>query len=174
MNANEVIARLATKRLSRPVHANDHVNMGQSSNDVIPTAIHVSAALEIRRHLLPALEHVRDTLVAKEREVGAIAKTGRTHLMDAMPLTLGQELSGWGTQVENGLARLKSVEPRLLALAQGGTAVGTGINAHPDFGAQFASELGKLTSLPFKPSNNYFEAMSAQDAAVELSGQLKT
>ena len=174
MNANEVIAHLATQRLSRSVHANDHVNMGQSSNDVIPTAIHVSAALEIRRHLLPALEHVRDTLVAKEREVGAIAKTGRTHLMDAMPLTLGQELSGWRTQIENGIARLRSVEPRLLALAQGGTAVGTGINAHPEFGLRFAEQLAKATSLPFTTSANYFEAMSAQDTVVELSGQLKT
>ena len=174
MNANEVIARLATQILGKPVHANDHVNMGQSSNDVIPTAIHVSAALAIRRELMPALEHARDVLRNKEQEVGAIVKTGRTHLMDAMPVTLGQELSGWRTQVENGLARLKSVEPRLFALAQGGTAVGTGINAHPDFGVQFAKQLEKLTSLPFKTSANYFEALSTQDAAVELSGQLKT
>jgi fumarate hydratase, class II len=174
MNANEVIARLATQRSSKPVHANDHVNMSQSSNDVIPTAIHLSTALELRRHLLPALEHVRDALAAKEREVGAIVKTGRTHLMDAMPLTLGQELSGWRTQIENGIARLKSVEPRLFALAQGGTAVGTGINAHPEFGLRFAEQLAKSTSLPFTTSANYFEAMSGQDTVVELSGQLKT
>ena len=174
MNGNEVIARLATQSLGRPVHANDQVNMGQSSNDVIPTAIHVSAALALRKHLLPALQHARDVLAAKEKEVGAIVKTGRTHLMDAMPVTLGQELSGWRTQVENGMARLASVEPRLLALAQGGTAVGTGINAHEEFGSRFAVELGKITSLPFVTSGNYFEAMSTQDAAVELSGQLKT
>ncbi len=174
MNANEVIARLATQRLGRPVHPNDHVNMGQSSNDVIPTTIHVSAALAVRRDLMPALEHVRNVLQAKEREVGDIVKTGRTHLMDAMPVTLGQELSGWRTQIENGLARLQSVEPRLLQLAQGGTAVGTGINAHPDFGARFCSELAALTGIEFVPSRNYFESLSAQDAAVELSGQLRT
>src|SRR5258708_4065148 len=137
MNANEVIASLATRRLGRAVHPNDHVNMGQSSNDVIPTTIHVSAALAVRRELVPALEHLRDVLRVKEREVGSIVKTGRTHLMDAMPITLGQELSGWRTQIESGLERLAGVEPRLLALAQGGTAVGTGINAHGDFGARF-------------------------------------
>ena len=174
MNANEVIARLATTRLGRAVHPNDDVNMGQSSNDVIPTTIHVSAALAVKNDLLPALEQARDVLRAKEREVGAIVKTGRTHLMDAMPVTLGQELSGWRTQIENGIARVKSVEPRLLKLAQGGTAVGTGINAHPDFGKGFAQELAKLTGVEFAPSPNYFESLSTQDAAVELSGQLKT
>jgi fumarate hydratase class II len=174
MNANEVIARLATQRLGRAVHPNDDVNMGQSSNDVIPTTIHVSAALAVKNDLVPALEQMRDVLRDKEREVGAIVKTGRTHLMDAMPVTLGQELSGWRTQVENGLGRLQSVQPRLLRLAQGGTAVGTGINAHPDFGKGFAQELAALTGVPFVPSPNYFESMSTQDAAVELSGQLKT
>jgi fumarate hydratase class II len=174
MNANEVIARLATQRLGRAVHPNDDVNMGQSSNDVIPTAIHVSAALAVRNDLVPALEKTRDVLRAKEREVGAIVKTGRTHLMDAMPVTLGQELSGWRTQVENGLERLKSVQPRLLRLAQGGTAVGTGINAHPEFGKRFSQELGGLTGVEFSQSPNYFESMSTQDAAVELSGQLKS
>jgi fumarate hydratase class II len=174
MNANEVIARLASQRLGRGVHANDHVNMGQSSNDIIPSTIHISAALTVRRELAPALAHLRDTLATKEREVGSIVKTGRTHLMDAMPVTIGQELSGWRTQIENGIARLASTEPRLLVLAQGGTAVGTGINAHPDFGARFAKELQELTRLPFEPSRNYFESMSTQDAAVELSGQLKT
>ncbi len=174
MNANEVIARLATQRLGRAVHPNDDVNMGQSSNDVIPTAIHVSAALAVRNDLVPALEKARDVLRAKEREVGAIVKTGRTHLMDAMPVTLGQELSGWRTQVENGLERLRSVQPRLLRLAQGGTAVGTGINAHPEFGKRFSQELGGLTGVEFAQSPNYFESMSTQDAAVELSGQLKT
>src|SRR4029077_14775240 len=116
MNANEVIAALGSRRLGRAVHPNDHVNMGQSSNDSIPTAIHVCAALAVRRLLLPALEHLRDVLKAKEREIGGIVKTGRTHLMDAMPVTFGQELSGWRTQIENGMARLRSVEPRLLAL----------------------------------------------------------
>jgi fumarate hydratase class II len=174
MNANEVIARLATARLGRPVHPNDDVNMGQSSNDVIPTTIHVSAALAVRTDLLPALKQVRDALLAKEKEVGSVVKTGRTHLMDAMPVTLGQELSSWRQQVENGIARLESVQPRLWRLAQGGTAVGTGINAHPDFGSRFAQELASLTGVAFVPSPNYFESLATQDAAVELSGQLKT
>jgi fumarate hydratase, class II len=174
MNANEVIATLATRRLGRAVHPNDHVNMGQSSNDVIPTTIHVSAALAVRRELVPALEHLREVLRAKEGEVGAVVKTGRTHLMDAMPVTLGQELSGWRAQIESGLGRLAAVQPRLLALAQGGTAVGTGINAHPQFGARFCEALADLTGLPFVPAANYFEALSSQDTAVELSGQLKT
>jgi len=173
MNANEVIASLATRRLGKPVHANDHVNMGQSSNDSIPTAIHVSAALSVRRELVPALEHLRDVLRAKEREVGNVVKTGRTHLMDAMPVTLGQELSGWRTQIEHGIERLASVEPRLHALPQGGTAVGTGINAHPEFGARFCQELSDLTGLAFQPGRNFFEGLSSQDTAVELSGQLK-
>jgi fumarate hydratase, class II len=173
MNANEVIAALASRRLGSAVHANDHVNMGQSSNDSIPTAIHVSAALQVRRELAPALTHLVQVLAAKEREIAGIVKTGRTHLMDAMPVTLAQELSGWRAQIENGLQRLVAVEPRLLQLAQGGTAVGTGINAHPDFGRRFCEELASLTSVPFVPARNYFEAMSAQDTAVELSGQLK-
>jgi fumarate hydratase class II len=173
MNANEVIAALATRRLGKPVHPNDHVNMGQSSNDSIPTAIHVSAALSVKRDLAPALEHLRDVLRTKEREVGSIVKTGRTHLMDAMPITLGQELSGWRTQIEHGLERLASVEPRLHALAQGGTAVGTGINAHPQFALRFSQELSDLTGLPFTVGRNFFEGMSSQDTAVELSGQLK-
>jgi len=173
MNANEVIASLATQRLGKPVHPNDHVNMGQSSNDSIPTAIHVSAALSVKRDLVPALEHLRDVLRAKEREVGSIVKTGRTHLMDAMPVTLGQELSGWRTQIEHGLERLAGVEPRLHALAQGGTAVGTGINAHPQFALRFTQELSDLTGLPFRVGRNFFEGLSSQDTAVELSGQLK-
>ncbi len=173
MNANEVIARLASTRLGRAVHANDHVNMGQSSNDVIPTAIHVSAAMTVRLDLAPALEHLAATIARKESELGATVKTGRTHLMDAMPVTFAQELSGWRTQVENGRARILAGEPRLLALAQGGTAVGTGINAHADFGARFCAQIASLAGLPFAPSRNFFESMSAQDAAVELSGQLK-
>jgi fumarate hydratase, class II len=173
MNANEVIAAIASRELQGSVHANDHVNMSQSSNDAIPTAIHVSAALAVRGELLPSLAHLAEVLAAKEREVGATVKTGRTHLMDAMPVTLGQELSGWRTQIEHGIARLKSVEPRLLALAQGGTAVGTGINAHPEFGRRFTEALAALTGVPFVPAANYFEALSSQDTAVELSGQLK-
>jgi fumarate hydratase, class II len=172
MNANEVIAHLAA-RTSIPVHPNDHVNMGQSSNDVIPTAIHVCAALMLQEQLLPALEHLNGVLSRKETAVAGIVKTGRTHLMDAMPVTLAQELSGWRTQIENAIARLRSVEPRLHALAQGGTAVGTGINAHPDFGTAFCVELSLLTGISFLPNRNYFEALSAQDTAVELSGQLK-
>jgi fumarate hydratase class II len=172
MNANEVLAHLAA-RSGTVVHANDHVNMGQSSNDVIPTAIHVSAAMMVREQLLPALDHLSSTLRAKEVELDGIVKTGRTHLMDAMPVTLSQELSGWRTQIDNGAARLRSVEARLFKLAQGGTAVGTGINAHAEFGSTFCTELKRLTGIGFEPNSNYFESLSAQDTAVELSGQLK-
>jgi fumarate hydratase, class II len=173
MNANEVIAALASTRRGAPVHPNDHVNMGQSSNDSIPTAVHLSAALAVQQRLLPALERLREALQGKELEVAGIVKTGRTHLMDAMPVTLSQELSGWRTQIENGIARVQAVQPRLHELAQGGTAVGTGINAHPQFGQRFCAELSAITGLKFRPARNYFEAMSAQDTAVELSGQLK-
>ena len=173
MNANEVIAHLASAK-GEAVHPNDHVNMGQSSNDVIPTAIHVSAALEVKEKLLPALKHLAETLEAKSKETATFVKTGRTHLMDAMPVSLGQELSGWAAQVRHGIARVEAAAPRLNALAQGGTAVGTGINAHPEFGRRIAAELGKRTGIPFKTSDNYFESLSSQDAAVELSGQLKT
>jgi fumarate hydratase class II len=172
MNANEVIAHLAA-RSAPAVHANDHVNMGQSSNDAIPTAIHVSAALLVRESLLPALEHLAAVIAGREADSVAIVKTGRTHLMDAMPVTLAQELSGWRTQIENGAARLRAVEPRLLCLAQGGTAVGTGINADPRFGVAFCRALSALAGIDFQPNRNYFESLSAQDAAVELSGQLK-
>jgi fumarate hydratase class II len=172
MNANEVIAHLAAKA-GVPVHANDDVNMCQSSNDSIPTAIHVSAALLLREQLLPALVHLAVVIAAKEIEVEGVVTTGRTHLMDAMPVTLAQELSGWRSQIENGAARLRATEPRLLSLAQGGTAVGTGINAPPEFGAAFCVELRRLTGIAFEPNRNFFEALSAQDAAVELSGQLK-
>ncbi|HEV2700980.1 MAG TPA: class II fumarate hydratase [Steroidobacteraceae bacterium] len=173
MNANEVIARLASTRLGRAVHPNDDVNMGQSSNDVIPTAIQVSAALASQSQLQPALAQVCAVLARREQQLTGVVKTGRTHLMDAMPITLAQELSAWRTQMENAQARLKSAEPRLLALAQGGTAVGTGINAHPQFGGVFCAELAAITGIDFVPSRNYFESLSSQDAAVELSGQLK-
>ena len=174
MNANEVIAHLASQKGGEKVHPNDHVNMGQSSNDVIPTAIHVSAALEVKEKLLPALKHLAEAIEAKSKETAKVVKTGRTHLMDAMPVTLGQELSGWAQQVRNGIARIEATAPRLNALAQGGTAVGTGINAHTEFGQRFATEIGKRTGIVFNTSPNYFESLSSQDAAVELSGQLKT
>ncbi len=137
---------------------NDHVNMGQSSNDVIPTAIHVSAALLWRESLRPSLEHLAQRCARRKSQVGHVVKTGRTHLMDAMPVTFGQELAAWRTQVEKGIARIAAVEPRLLQLAQGGTAVGTGINAHPDFARGSAAELSTLTGLPFRPNASLFEA----------------
>src|SRR5690606_9547454 len=134
MNANEVIARLATQRLGKTVHANDHVNMGQSSNDVVPSAIHVSAALGLTEQLLPSLNHLAGVIEAKAESLGAVVKTGRTHLMDAMPVRFDQELGGWAVQIRNDYQRVAGVMTRLSALAQGGTAVGTGINAHPEFG----------------------------------------
>lgn len=173
MNANEVIAHLAGRHLGRPVHPNDHVNMSQSSNDVIPTAIHVSAALELERNLLPELKLLASTIERKARTLEDVVKTGRTHLMDAMPVTFAQELGGWRAQIENGIARLEGCRPRLFALAQGGTAVGTGINADPRFGALCAAKLAAATGVAFKPNRDYFEALSSQDAALELSGQLK-
>ncbi|MDQ2697080.1 MAG: class II fumarate hydratase [Pseudomonadota bacterium] len=172
MNANEVIATLAGRSLGKKVHPNDHVNMGQSSNDVIPTAIHVSAALAVTGHLLPALEQLAAITEAKARETANVVKTGRTHLMDAMPVTVGQELGCWAFQVRNGISRLQSALPRICALAQGGTAVGTGINAHPEFGERFARALAEETGVSFTANKNYFESLSTQDAAVELSGQL--
>jgi fumarate hydratase class II len=174
MNANEVIAALASRRLGSAVHPNDHVNYGQSSNDVIPTAIHVSATLAIRERLVPALQHLAATIRAKARETDAVVKTGRTHLMDAMPVRLSQELGGWATQVEYGIERVESACVRLQRLAQGGTAVGTGINADERFGAAFARRLAARTQVGFVPNRDYFESLSAQDAAVECSGQLKT
>jgi fumarate hydratase class II len=173
MNANEVIATLAGRHLGKPVHPNDQVNMGQSSNDVVPTAIHVAAVLALNENLLPGLRRLSTVLERRGGELEGVVKTGRTHLMDAMPITLAQELGGWRAQIDKGCARLVSVMPRLLALAQGGTAVGTGINARPNFGAVFARHLSSATELKFVPSHNYFEALSSQDTAVELSGQLK-
>ena len=174
MNANEVIATLATKKLGHKVHPNDHVNMGQSSNDVIPTAIHVSAYLETAETLLPGLEHLRDTLDAKAETLDHVVKTGRTHLMDALPIRFSQELGGWSGQIGQGVARVRSTLPRVSALALGGTAIGTGVNAHPEFGARVAKRLSRLTNLPFLSSRNYFVSLSSQDAIVELSGQIKT
>jgi fumarate hydratase class II len=147
--------------------------MSQSSNDVVPTAIHVSAALRLHKQLRPALKRLQEVLAARSAEFAGVVKTGRTHLMDAMPITLGQQLGGWHSQIAACEARLEAVTPRLHALAQGGTAVGTGINARPQFGAVFARHLAALTGIAFRPSENYFEALSSQDTAVELSGQLK-
>ena len=174
MNANEVIAHLAGKVVRDKVHPNDHVNLGQSSNDTIPTAIHVAAALALREQLLPALKHLAKAIDKKAKALKGVTKTGRTHLMDAMPVRFDQELGGWSQQIRNGIDRLKAAGPRIRRLAQGGTAVGTGINAHPKFGAKFARLLAKRTGVAFEPSPDYFESLSSQDAAVELSGALKT
>ena len=174
MNTNEVISHVAERDSRVEVHPNDHVNMGQSSNDVIPTAIHVSACLAIHRELLPALKHLSVKLRNKAAEVDHFVKTGRTHLMDAMPVTLGQELNAWATQIENGYVRVDAALKHLHQLAQGGTAVGTGINAHPEFSDKFAKHLSELTGIPFTSKPDKFEGLSAQDAAVEMSGQLKT
>ena len=173
MNANEVIATLASRALGTEIHPNDDVNMGQSSNDVIPTAIHVSAALLLVEDLLPSLQQLQETIEARAKEFDGVVKTGRTHLMDAMPVRLSQELGGWATQISHARARLTDTLPRLSSLAQGGTAVGTGINAHPKFGAKIAKLLSEQTGHQFEPAVNYFEALSSQDTAVELSGQLK-
>ena len=173
MNANEVIAHLAVKAGAN-VHPNDHVNYGQSSNDVIPTAIHVSATLTTSEQLLPALKHLRKVIDKRARELRNTAKTGRTHLMDAMPITFGQELSGWSAQIGSAIERIEDALKRMRRLPLGGTAVGTGINADPAFGPAVAAQLKKLTGVKFESAQNYFEGMAAQDAAVELSGQLKT
>jgi len=174
MNANEVIARLANKSNDLDIHPNDHVNLGQSSNDVIPTAIQVSAVLVASRQLIPSLLHLAETLDIKAEELDDVAKTGRTHLMDAMPVTFGQELGCWSQQIRSNIKRIRSALKRMRRLPQGGTAVGTGINAHPEFGPRMAAALRQATGVKFKASNNYFEGISSQDAAVELSGQLKT
>jgi fumarate hydratase class II len=176
MNANEVIASRAMQILgasAKPVHPNNHVNMGQSSNDVIPAAIHVSAYLEISEVLLPAFRHLHAMLKKREAGNADVVKTGRTHLMDAMPVRLGQEISAWAYQVEQGIARIESTLPRLAKLAIGGTAVGTGVNAPKDFGKIVADRLAGRTRLPFVETDNHFAAQATMDSAVELSGQLK-
>ncbi|VAW51967.1 Fumarate hydratase class II [hydrothermal vent metagenome] len=174
MNANEVIARLASQEAEDTIHPNDHVNMSQSSNDVIPTTIHVSAAIDCHQHLLPALNHLIATIEKKAESVESIIKTGRTHLMDAMPVSLGQELSGWAAQLQSALSRIEQSLPEIHQLAIGGTAVGTGINADPTFGGLVAEQLSNSTGLSFKVADNRFAALSSQDAVVALSGQLKT
>jgi len=173
MNANEVIARLASQARGVSVHPNDHVNRGQSSNDVVPTAIHVAARLECHEQLLPALEQLASVTDARAAELAGVVKTARTHLMDALPITLGQELGGWSAQVRDAIERLGSVMPRLERLAQGGTAVGTGVNAHPEFADRFAAALRRHTGIAFRPAGNFFAALSSQDTAVELSAQLR-
>ena len=178
MNVNEVIANLANEALGgqrgakAPAHPNDHVNLGQSSNDAFPTAMHIAAVLEIERRLLPALAGLREALAAKAAEFAAIVKIGRTHLQDATPMTLGQEFSGWAAQVELGMQRLRLTLPGLCALAQGATAVGTGLNTHPRFPELFAAEVAASTGLPFAPARNRFEAIAAHDALVFTHGAL--
>lgn len=177
MNANEIIARRANEHYSGkngPIHPNDHVNFGQSSNDVIPTSIRVAATVTVNEQLIPSLEFLHDTLIKKGEKLKDVVKTGRTHLMDAMPVTMQQELSGYARQVELGIERLKSALNRIQELPQGGTAVGTGINTHADFGKKFAAGISSDTGVDFKEAENHFEAQASVDAPVELSGQLKT
>jgi fumarate hydratase class II len=180
MNANEVIANRAIELLGGkkgskiPVHPNDHVNAGQSSNDVIPTAIHVSAYGAVAEELEPALDHLAATLEAKAREFDDVIKIGRTHLQDAVPIRLGQEFSAYAQQIRNAQERVAAAKPRLAELALGGTAVGTGLNAHPEFADRVIAQLAERTGHPFKPAPNRFEALASKDAAVEMSGALKT
>ncbi|MFV9614740.1 MAG: class II fumarate hydratase, partial [Gammaproteobacteria bacterium] len=174
MNANEVIANLASREAGDAVHPNDHVNMSQSSNDVIPTTIHVSAALSCHQQLIPAINHLISAIDQKAESLEDIVTTGRTHLMDAMPVSLGQELSGWSAQLQSALSHIEHTLPEIQKLAIGGTAVGTGINADESFGALVAAQLSNSTGLSFKVADNRFALLSSQDAAVALSGQLKT
>ncbi|WP_419794608.1 class II fumarate hydratase [Pseudomonas palleroniana] len=173
MNANEVIATLATRLLGEVVNPNDHVNCGQSSNDIIPTTIHVSAALVLHEQTLPALLHLVQVIEQKAEAVHAFIKTGRTHLMDAMPVRMSQVLNGWAQQLKANIGHLQDLLPSLQALAQGGTAVGTGINAHPEFAARFSQQLSGLTGVKFTPGKNLFALIGSQDTAVAVSGQLK-
>lgn len=177
MNANEIIARRSNEHYSGedgPIHPNDHVNFGQSSNDVVPTSIRVASAVSVTEDLIPSLNFLHKTLLSKGEELKDVVKTGRTHLMDAMPVTMQQELSGYARQVELGIERLVSALKRTCELPQGGTAVGTGINTHPEFGEKFAAEISRSSGVEFKEAVNHFEAQASVDAPVELSGQLKT
>ncbi len=173
MNANEVIATLATRIGNEPIHPNDDVNMGQSSNDVVPTAIALSSAINVVYELLPSLEKLSQSLEQKKADVGKIVKTGRTHLMDAMPVTFEQTLSAWQSQVNNAASGIRHSLERVCELAQGGTAVGTGINADGEFASKFAKNLSANVGISFKPSSNFFYNIGSQDAIVALSGQLK-
>lgn len=180
MNANEVISNRAIEILGgeigskKPVHPNDHVNMGQSSNDTFPTAMHIAAGEQLHHELIPALQHLHKALDSKAKKFADIVKIGRTHLQDATPLTLGQEFSGYAKQIEYGIARVENTLPRIMQLAQGGTAVGTGINAKVGFDKKFAANVAKITGLPFVTAENKFEALAAHDALVEASGALNT
>lgn len=174
MNANEVIATLATERLGREVHPNDHVNASQSSNDVFPSSIHIAATAAVTRDLIPALEHLAAALERKAVEFAEVVKAGRTHLMDATPVTLGQEFGGYAAQVRYGVERLRAALPRLAELPLGGTAVGTGINTPPGFSAAVIAEVAADTGLPLTEARNHFEAQGARDALVETSGMLRT
>ncbi|MFE6778078.1 class II fumarate hydratase [Streptomyces sp. NPDC057702] len=174
MNTNEVLATLATERLGRPVHPNDHVNASQSSNDVFPSSIHIAATAAVTADLIPALDHLAEALERKATEFADVVKSGRTHLMDATPVTLGQEFGGYAAQVRYGVERLRSALPRLAELPLGGTAVGTGINTPPGFSAAVIAEVARATGLPLSEARNHFEAQGARDGLVETSGQLRT
>ena len=180
MNMNEVLANRGSELMggergeARKLHPNDDVNKGQSSNDVFPTAMSVAAVAAVTKHLLPSVQKLRDTLAKKSEAFRGIVKIGRTHLQDATPLTLGQEMSGWVAQLDHGLAHVKAALPHLSELALGGTAVGTGLNAHPEFATRVAAELAKVTGLPFVTAPNKFEALAANDALVHAHGTLKT
>ncbi|MBA4371807.1 MAG: aspartate ammonia-lyase [Thermodesulfovibrio sp.] len=179
MNANEVIANRAIQLSggapgAKTIHPNDHVNRGQSTNDVIPTAIHVSAFILASESLLPALRHLHGALIKRMQELDDVVKTGRTHLMDAVPIRMSQEISGWAHQIRQAIERIESCLPRLAMLAIGGTAVGTGINAHPEFGKRVAALLAAETGLPFEETGNHFTSQAAVDTAAELSGHVKT
>lgn len=174
MNANEVLATLATGILGEPVGANDHINCGQSSNDIIPSSIHISAAMELNDKLLPALTHLENTIRAKADACDKYVKTGRTHLMDAMPVRMSQSLNAWADQIQHNRQRLEQQQTAIQTLAQGGTAVGTGINAHAEFAQRFNAALSEKTGIKFQPASNFFTHIGSQDTAVALSGQLKT
>jgi fumarate hydratase class II len=174
MNVNEVLATLATRALGADVHPNDHVNASQSSNDTFPSAIHVAATAGVVQELLPALEHLADSLSGKGSEFAEVVKSGRTHLMDATPVTLGQEFDGYAQQIRRGAARVRATLPRVAELPLGGTAVGTGINTPPGFAAAVITELNRRTGLELTEAEDHFEAQGARDGLVELSGQLKT
>ncbi|MFE2679327.1 class II fumarate hydratase [Streptomyces hygroscopicus] len=174
MNTNEVLATLASERLGRPVHPNDHVNASQSSNDVFPSSIHIAATAAVTGDLIPALAHLAEALERKAAEFAEVVKAGRTHLMDATPVTLGQEFGGYAAQVRYGIERLRASLPRLAELPLGGTAVGTGINTPPGFAAAVIAELSRTTGLPLTEARDHFEAQGARDGLVETSGQLRT
>lgn len=174
MNVNEVLAHLAKRRTDIDIHPNDEVNLGQSSNDVIPTAIQLSATRRITRKLIPALQHLSKVIHEKSAQYTHVVKTGRTHLMDAVPVTLAQELQTWAGQIEQAIERLEALLPQLRALPQGGTAVGTGLNSHPDFPAAFCKAMSAFTEQPFTPAKNLFVGIASQDVAVATAGSLSS